>query len=54
MEKLIDKFLTSLLTMAERITGKCLPPTDEPKAPQTPPVIRFSKEDRVIEGDLFG
>ena len=54
MDRLIDKFLTSLLTMAGRITGKCLPPSDEPEAPQPPPVIRFSKEDRVIEGDLFG
>lgn len=54
MDRLIDRFLSSLLLMAERITGHCLPPADEPKAPQTPPIIRFSKEDRVIEGDLFG
>ena len=30
MERLIDKFLTSLLMMAERITGKSPSPADEP------------------------
>ena len=59
MERLIDKFLTSLLLMAERITGKCPSPADEPttyepKASEDPtPTIRFSHEDRMVEGDLF-
>lgn len=59
MERLIDKFLTSLLLMAERITGKCPSPADEqttyePKVPEDPtPTIRFSHEDRMVEGDLF-
>lgn len=60
MERLIDKFLTSLLLMAERITGKCPSPADEqttydPIVPEDPtPTIRFSHEDRMVEGDLFG
>lgn len=41
MERLIDKFLTLLLLMAERITGKCPSPADEqtayePKVPEDP------------------
>ena len=60
MERLIDKFLTSLLMMAERITDKCPSPADEPTTyeptvPKDPtPTIRFSHEDRMVEGDLFG
>ena len=59
MERLIDKFLTSLLMMAERITGKYPSPADEPTTyeptvPEDPtPTIRFSHEDRMVEGDLF-
>lgn len=60
MERLIDKFLTSLLMMAERITGKCPSLADGPASIEsTPhedptPTIRFSHEDRMVEGDLFG
>jgi hypothetical protein len=60
MERLIDKFLTLLLMMAERIIGKCPSSADgpasiDPTATEDPtPTIRFSHEDRMVEGDLFG
>ena len=56
MEKLTDLIMTYLIRMAEFVCGKCSFYENEPSAPQSKPLastIRFSNEDRMVEGDLF-
>ena len=59
MNKIIDRFLTNLFGLAEKVsnkfdhisevpTVKCDIPHDIPK-----PRIRFSNDDKMVEGELF-
>ena len=59
MNKIVDRFLTKLFNLAEKVTTKF---DDSPKdpvtkceAPHDPPrtTIRFTKEHQIVEGDLF-
>ena len=54
MEKVIDLAMSKLFQLAEYVCNRCSSIADEPAAPQeTPPTIRFSNEDRMVEGELF-
>ena len=56
MDKLIDLGMTKLFQLAEYVCSKCSLEKGEPAAPQSQPVvptIRFSNEDKMVEGDLF-
>ena len=56
MNKLIDKTLSSLFKLAERLTGTQAQPTttnSQPQKPQTPAKIRFTKADKWVQGELF-
>ncbi len=59
MNKIVDRFLTNLFGLAEKVankfdhtsevpTVKCDIPRDAPK-----PRIRFSNDDKMVEGELF-
>lgn len=54
MNRLIDRSLTFLFRLAERLTSECSAgikqSDDTPKPPST---IRFTKEDKWIQGELF-
>ena len=58
MDKLVDLGMTKLFTLAEYVCGKIgvvqpeTTPIPQPK-PEMKPTIRFSKADRLVEGDLF-
>lgn len=54
MEKVIDLAMTKLFQLAEYVCGKCSPVRDEPAATQEiTPTIRFTDEDKMVEGELF-
>lgn len=64
MDKMIDSAMTKLFQLAEYVSNKWSPAAEEPAVPQntapkkTAPqnaalTIRFSHEDRMVEGDLF-
>jgi len=56
MDKITDLMMTKLFQLAEYVCNRCSSPTSEPAAPQSQPVtptIRFSKEDKMVEGELF-
>ena len=54
MERIVDWIMTSLFQMAEYVCGKCSFLMDEPATPQeVAPKIRFSNEDKMVEGELF-
>lgn len=56
MDKLIDFGMTKLFQLAEYICSKYSLDKCEPAVTQSQPVaptIRFSNEDRMVEGDLF-
>lgn len=66
MEKYVYSFLDNLFKMAERVTGcsarenrECRPQPSPrpqsslPKADSPKPTIRFSREDKMVEGELF-
>ena len=54
MEKVVDWIMTSLFEMAEYVCGRCSFLVDEPATPQeVAPTIRFSNEDKMVEGELF-
>lgn len=54
MEKVIDLAMTKLFQLAEFVCGKCSPVRDEPAATQEiTPTIRFTDEDKMVEGELF-
>lgn len=59
MNKIVDRFLTKLFNLAEKVTTKfddspkdpvtkCEAPHDSPRT-----TIRFTKEHQMVEGDLF-
>jgi len=56
MNKLIDKTLSSLFKLAERLTGGVVatptPPNQTP-TPSTPQKIRFTKADKWVQAELF-
>jgi len=54
MEKVIDLAMTKLFQLAEYVCGKCSSVRDEPAAKQEiTPTIRFTDEDKMVEGELF-
>ena len=54
MEKMVDWIMTGLFQMAEYVCGRCSFLVDEPATPQeVAPTIRFSNEDKMVEGELF-
>jgi len=54
MEKLVDLMMTKLFQLAENVCGKCSSIKEEPAAPQKAiSTIRFSNEDKMVEGNLF-
>ena len=56
MDKLINIGMSKLFQLAEYVCCKCSLDKGEPTAPQSQPVaptIRFSNEDKMVEGELF-
>ena len=56
IDKLIDLGMTKLFQLAEYVCSRCSLDKGEPAAPQSQPVtptIRFSNEDKMVEGELF-
>ena len=54
MERLIDLAMTKLFQLAENVCNKCSFIIDESAAHQeVAPTIRFSNEDKMVEGELF-
>ena len=56
MDKLIDLGMTKLFQLAEYVCSKYTFDKCEPAVPQSQqavPTIRFSNEDKMVEGDLF-
>ena len=56
MERLIDLGMNKLFQLAEYVCSKCSLDKGEPAAPQSQPItptIRFSNEDKMVEGELF-
>ena len=56
MDKLIDISMSKLFQLAEYLTGLCAFPAEKPAEVPKPvvPTIRFSQEDKMVEGELFG
>ncbi len=54
MDRLIDMMMTSLLRLADYLTRSHAPSDRASEATESPvPRIRFSREDQMVEGDLF-
>ena len=54
MDKVINLEMTKLFLYAEYVCSKCSSIADEPAATlEVDPTIRFTNEDRMIEGELF-
>ena len=54
MDKVIDLAMTKLFQLAEYVCSRCSSVMDEPAAKQeVVPTIRFTNEDKMVEGDLF-
>ena len=56
MDKLTDLGMTKLFQLAEYVCSKIMPAKSEPASTQSQPLtptIRFSNEDKMVEGDLF-
>ena len=59
MDNLIDLGMTRLFQLAEYVCSRCGFEEAEPVKPKTEkvesksPTIRFSKEEKMVEGDLF-
>ena len=58
MEKIVDLTMTRLFLMAEYVLAHYTLTSSTPTAPTTSqpivPTIRFSNEDKMVEGELFG
>ena len=57
MDRLIDLGMTKLFQLAEYVCSRCSLDKSEPAAAQPQQVvqtIRFSNEDKMVEGELFG
>ena len=60
LDMMVDLIMTRLFQLAEYVCNRFSSKTDEPTAPVPPaspseevPPIRFSHEDRMVEGELF-
>ena len=56
MEKIVDLTMTRLFQLAEYVCCKCLLDKGEHTTSQSrpaAPTIRFSNDDKMVEGDLF-
>ena len=57
MDKVIDLAMTKLFQLAKYICSKCSSVADEPAAATATqdivPTIRFSNENKMVEGELF-
>ena len=56
MEKIVDLTMTHLFQLAEYILDKCTFLIKEPAhvvPHEVAPTIRFSNEDKIVEGELF-
>ena len=56
MDRLIDLGMTKLFQLAEYVCSRCSLDKGEPAAAQpqqVAPTIRFSNEDKMVEGELF-
>jgi hypothetical protein len=57
MERMIDIAMTKLFQLAEYVCRRCSSAEDEPaataKSENIIPTIRFSNEDKMVEGELF-
>lgn len=60
LDMMVDLTMTRLFQLAEYVSSRFSSNTDEPIAPVPPtspseevPPIRFSHEDRMVEGELF-
>lgn len=54
MNKVIDLAMTKLFQLAEYVCNRCSFLVGEPAAKQeVVPTIRFTNEDKMVEGDLF-
>ena len=57
MEKIVDLTMTRLFQLAEYVLNKCNTPSAQSSAgtaQKIVPTIRFSNEDKMTEGELFG
>ena len=54
MDKVIDLAMSKLFQLAEYVCSRFPSVADEPAAKQeVVPTIRFTNEDKMVEGDLF-
>ena len=56
MDRLIDLGMTKLFQLAEYVCRRCSLEKGEPAEPQpqtVAPTIRFSNEDKMVDGELF-
>ena len=56
MKKVIDWMMPRLFQLAEYVCNRCSPDKGKPAATLSQPhvpTIRFSNEDRMVEGELF-
>ena len=54
MDKMIDIAMTRLFQLAEYVCSKCSSVLNEPAVSQeVAPTIRFTNEDKMVEGELF-
>lgn len=54
MNRVIDLVMTKLFQLAEYVCSRCSFLVGEPAATQEiVPTIRFTNEDKMVEGDLF-
>ena len=54
MDRVVDLVMTKLFQLAEYVCSRCSFLVGEPAAKQeVVPTIRFTNEDKMVEGDLF-
>lgn len=54
MDRVVDLAMTKLFQLAEYVCSRCSFLVGEPAAKQeVVPTIRFTNEDKMVEGDLF-
>ncbi len=54
MEKMIDLAMTKLFQLAEYVCSICSSVADESaETHEVEPIIRFTNEDKMVEGELF-
>ena len=54
MDRVVDLAMTKLFQLAEYVCSRCSSEADEPAAShEVAPTIRFTNEDKMVEGELF-